>query len=294
MGAKGANVRAAEADAVWEAAADAMAWAAAMYDRAAWTERRTGWADRSAADESARDAAASCGDAIDAEGGTDEGAIKQVAEDLRQAGTPLARAVIAFEESSRLHKAAEGWQDMAAAAYKKASRPRRSEAVYEHAEESHRQAQAAARLSSAARAGTRTLALAAGKLEKRMAAAPRPPVEEEDDRRRASADHEMLSSLQADLWDDARQACMQSAGMEKRSEERVRLAAEVERLAEAAAKRSAARAEDVLAGGTGGGPRVQEAVSAWKEAEAEATGRAGVFGVVAPDAHGNFPGRRMP
>lgn len=289
MGGKGANVRATEADAVWEAAADAMAWAAARYDRAAWTERKAGWADRAAADESARAAAASCGDAIDAEGGTDEGAMRQAAEDLRQAGTPMARAVIAFEESSRLHRAAEGWQDMAAEAYKKASRPRRSEAVYEHAEESHRQAQAAARLSSGARACTRTLAQAAGRLEKRMAAAPRPSGDE----RARAAEYDALSSMQADLWDDARQACMQSAGMEKRSEERARLAAEVERLAEAAAKRSAARAEDEMERGTGG-PRVQEAVSAWKEAEAEATGRAGVFGVVVPDAHGNLPGRRMP
>ena len=289
MGGKGANVRATEADAVWEAAADAMAWAAARYDRTAWTERKTGWADRAAADESARAAAESCGDAIDAEGGTDEGAMRQAAEDLRQAGTPMARAVIAFEESSRLHRAAEGWQDMAAEAYKKASRPRRSEAVYEHAEESHRQAQAAARLSSGARARTRTLAQAAGRLEKRMAAAPRPLGDE----RARAAEYDALSSMQADLWDDARQACMQSAGMEKRSEERARLAAEVERLAEAAAKRSAARAEDEMERGTGG-PRVQEAVSAWKEAEAEATGRAGVFGVVAPDAHGNLPGRRMP
>ena len=277
MVAEGADVRAsadavAGTEAAWEAAADAMAWAAAMYDHAAWTERAGGWADRSAADVAARGAAISCGDAIDAEdGGTDGDAMKRVAEELRQASAKLADAAVAFEQSSRLHRAAEDWQDRAAAAYKKASRPRRSEAVYRHAEESHSGAQAAARLSSGARAGTRTLVLAAGRLEKRVSAVPPRPTG--DDRRR-TAEYDALSSMQADLWDDARQACMQSAGMEKRSDERVRLAAEVERLAEDAAQGSAARADEVLAGGTGGGPHVQEAASARREAAAEgSTGR---------------------
>lgn len=252
------------AAALWEAAGDALAWTASMRGHAAWTEGARGWEDRIEADEAVKEAALECGDAIDAKDGVDGDAMARALGTMGRVRSTLARAAEAFGRSSRLHRESEAGQAGAALAYARAGLPMRAEAADRRAAESHRHAQAAARLATGALGGAKALARNAGRMEARTAAL------SESAWRKRVGDLDELSLIQADMWDDARQAGAQSAEMARRSEDAGRLAAEVQRMAGDAAERSSARAEDEAAGSRGGDPGMQDAAEAWRSAAAEA------------------------
>ena len=254
----------AAAAAMWRAAADAMAWTASMCDHAAWTERQRGWADKSEADEALKRAAGECGDAIDAGGGVDADAAARAVGALRIAADAAARAAGAFGRSSGRHREAESEQNLAAAAYERAADRRSGGAVRERAAQSDAHAQDAERLASDARGAARALARNAGRLEACAAAWP-------TFGRKRVGDHDELASMQADMHDDARQACPHSAAMERRAADAGRLAAEVRGMAAAAAGQSAAKAEEVASKRGLRGTRVKRAAAAWKRAAAAAS-----------------------
>ena len=81
-------------------------------------------------------------------------------------------------------------------------------------------------------------------------------------RRRQDRDMDEMSSIQADMWDNALMARAESAEVARQSAEIERLAAEVRGMAEAMARRSAARAEREAAAavvrGRDGGRDAQE------------------------------------
>lgn len=256
---------AAAAAVLWEAAGDAVAWTASMREHAAWTEASRGWAYRIESDESIKRAARECGDAIDARDVVlDEDMMARAIETLRRAVPTLERAAESFGRSTGLHREAEDGQNRAADAYRRAYLQWRAEAAGRSAKEMNRHAQTAAKLMSGMLGGSKELECEAARMERHAAAISKAG------RHSQGRNMDELSSIQADLWDNALMARAESAELARRSAEIGRLTAEVRGMAEATAKRSAARAGREAARSRDGGPDMQEAAAAWKRAMEDA------------------------
>lgn len=250
---------AAAAALLWKAAGDAMAWKASIREHAARTERRKAWETKAEADDVMRRMAAACGRAADAQGRMDPEVLWQVAAAMREAGEILARASKSFTLASELHEKAGAGQKRASKACKLAADPARTADMQKWAASSYVHARTAANRAAEALGG-------AGKFAQHARRS-------EDAARRASADGGLrvddmgaLSSIQAEVWESARQERIESAAMKERTGEEERVAAEARRLSAEIARQSAASAARVAAEYGRDDPGVERAVSAWRKA----------------------------
>ena len=246
------------AEAVWTAAASAMAWTAAIHGNAAEEERRRAWAAKYESDNAAKRAAEACARTVDRQGRADEDAIGQVVEGLRYAAEALERASEAFERSSELCEAAGDEQRRAARAHERAADPKLGALMDDQAVGSYMQAQAAARQALRMTGGARAHLRDAGRLEA-------------DAAQRSGAAHEWagdrnaLSLVQADMWEDAKEARLDSTAMKGQLEEAEQRTTDLLNLTAATAKMAAAGAAEAIMRGQGD-PEVQRAAEAWREA----------------------------
>lgn len=251
------------AETVWAAAASAMAWTAAIHDDAAEAERRRAWAAKYESDNAVKRAAEACVWTIDRQGRADEGAMGQVVKGLRHAAEALERAAEAFERSSELYEAAGDEQRRAARAHERAADPMLGALMDDQASRSYKQAQVAARMASRMNDGARAHMRDAGRLEADAA------------RREGMAAHwwagdrNALSLVQADVWEDAKEARLGSTAMKGHLEESEQRTTELLNLTASVAKMAAAGAAGAMMRGQGD-PDVQRAAEAWREAMAAA------------------------
>ena len=246
------------AAAVWEAAGDAMAWAASMHDHSAWTERSMGWAARAEAHDAVGRAAEGLGRAIDGQGRVDADAMGQMAGMLRHAADAWGRAADAFVRTRKLSEAGAKKEWRAARAYMRAANQEYRVGALERTIHLYNYALAAAELATGAFRGSIALLKDAAK------------VADGADRWSAAGytwdiECDAPSSLKAGAREDARRAGARSAAMGGRAKRTARLVAEMQKMAEAAARRSAARAE---AAHMQADLDVQKAAAAWKRAMA--------------------------
>lgn len=109
------------AAALWEAAGDAMEWAASMHDHSAWTERGMGWAAMAEAHDAVGRAAEGLGRSIDGQGRVDADAMAQMVGMLKHAADAWSRAGDAFIRARKLSEAGAKKQRRAARAYMRAA-----------------------------------------------------------------------------------------------------------------------------------------------------------------------------
>ena len=226
-------------------------------------ERRKAWAAKYESDTAVKRAAEACTWTIDRQGRADEDAMGQVVEGLRHAAVVLERAAAAFERSSDHYKAAGDEQRRAARAHERATDPKLGELMDDQAVRSYKQAQAAARLALRMNARTRERMRDADRLEADVA------------RRAGTAAHgragdlNALSLVQADVWEDAKAARLDSTAMRGHLEEGEQRTTDLLKLTAATAKMAAVGAAEAVMRGQGD-PDVQRAAEAWREAMAAA------------------------
>ena len=254
----------ADAAVLWEAAADAMSWTAAIRDHASLAECRKGWAARVEFGDAMKGAAEKCGRIVDGRGMVDTASIGLAGDAMKRAADPLVRASRAFARSSRLDKAAAAELRRASRAYGRAEDPEYAAAVAERAASSRDHALSSAGMAKISLDRAESLARDAAKLA--AAAARRPPP---GPARRS--DLAEMSSLQADMWEGAKQDRMESAVALGRMDEAVQATARIRQLTARAAEMSAARAAATAAQGRGR-PDVERAAAAWRRAVAKAHG----------------------
>lgn len=254
------------AAALWEAAADAMAWEGSIRDHAAWAKRRKGWAARREADDAMGRAAEAFGRAIDAHGKVDADAMGRAREMLMDAAKASDRAAGAFKRSADLSRAAGKKQLESAKAYRLAAEPGHDASMTERSMRSYDYALTASDLVSSAIDWAKALLVDAIKLAR-------------SSDRWSSAGYRWdggrgaLPSVQAGAREDAGQARMLSTAAEEHAGETARLSSEIRRMEAAASRRSAAWA-DGEAARRQAGPDARKAAAAWRKAAASA-GRAG-------------------
>ena len=158
-GVKGAKsaADAAEADILWEAAADARAWKASIYDQEAWAERRKGRAIKAEADESMKRAAKACRQAAEVRCWSDAAATRQVVARVVRATEVLDLAADAFRVSFKLGEVA--WEEMLSASeeYRRAGNTPRAVAAAKRATRSYNHAIAASNLAIRTLRGAKAL-----------------------------------------------------------------------------------------------------------------------------------------
>ena len=255
----------ADAAVLWEAAADAMSWTAAMRAHDSLAECRKGWAARVEFGDAMKGAAEKCGRIVDGRGMVDTASIGLAGDAMRRAADPLVRASRAFARSSRLDKAAGAELDRASRAYGRAEDPEYAAAVAERAARSRDHALSSAGMAKTSLDRAESLVRDAAKLAAAAAAKQPPP----GPARRS--DLTEMSSLQADMWEGAKQDRLESAVALGRMDEAVQATARIRQLTARAAEMSAARAAAAAARGRGS-PDVERAAAAWRRAVAKAHG----------------------
>lgn len=254
----------ADASALWEAAADAMSWTAAVREHAGWLESKKGWAAKAESDDAVRRAAEECGRIVDGRGAMDAASIEGAGGAIRLAAGPLVRASKAFARSSRLGEAAGAELRRASRAYGRAGDHEYAATVAERAAGSRDHARTVAMMASTMLGRARWLARDATRLADGAAGRPSPgPV--------LHAVRAALSSLQVGMREDARQARAESVAMAGKMEDGVQATAKMRRVTARAAELSAERAAAAAARGRGR-PDVEEAAAAWRRAVAKAHG----------------------
>lgn len=254
----------ADAAVLWEAAADAMSWTAAIRDHASLTECRKGWAARVEFGDAMKGAAEKCGRIVDGQGMVDTASIGLAGDAMKRAADPLVRASRAFARSSRLDKAAAAELHRASKAYGRAVDPEYAATVAERAARSRDHALSSAGMAKISLGRAKSLVRDAAKLA--AAAAKRPPPWPA-----RRSDLTEMSSLQAYMWEDAKRDRLESAVVLGRMDEGVQATARIRQLTARAAEMSAARAAAAAARGRGR-PDVEDASAAWRRAVARAHG----------------------
>ena len=249
------------ADALWNAAADAMAWSAAMREHASWIELKKAWAAKGEAVDAIRSGTEECGRVVDENGVVDADAVGRAAEAMRHASAAVGRAAEAFERAADLCRAAAAGQRRAAKMYMRASNMECGANVHMMAERSHGRAESSARMVDNARGLEAALAQEAGGMEVLAAEWGASGKEWHGDRSR-------LATIQADMWEDAKEMCAGSAEMARAAGHAEQMTARMRDVAARAAEASAARAAAIMRAGVG--QAGQEAAAAWRNAMAEA------------------------
>lgn len=251
-----------DAAALWEAAADAMAWTAAVREHASWTVYRKAWVAKAESDGAMKRMAEECGRAVDRHGAIDPASTVRVRNAMKRAADPLVRASKAFALSSRLDEAAGADLRRAHKAYGLAGDPEYAAIVHDRAAGSYKHALDTARLAESVICTAESLMGDAVKLANGAARWQSLDLAWQ-------ASRAPLSALQADMWEDAKQARAESAAMLGKADEGVQATAKMRRLTARAAEMSASKAAAAAARGQGR-PDVERAAAEWRRAVAKA------------------------
>lgn len=246
---------------LWEAAADAMAWTAAIHDHAAWVEARKAWAARAESDDAMKRAAEAGRRVADARGTVDVASLRQVGDAMGRAADLQARASKAFARSSRLGRAVWVEQRRASRAYRRAGDAAYSATVSERAAQSRKHARNTSRLAASALDGSESLARDAGRLAAAASECASPEIAWPGGRTE-------LSLIQADMWENARQARAESAAVLRKMDAMGPAMVRLRRITASAAELSATKATEAARGQDG--PDVQRAAAAWRKAASRA------------------------
>lgn len=268
---KGAKSAAGDSEAgiLWEAAADARMWKAAIYDQEAWAERRKGRTIKAEADESMKRAARACRKAAGVRCWSDAAATRQVVARVVRATEVLGLAADAFRASFRL--GAVAWEEMARASeeYRRAGNMPRAAAAAKRATRSYNHAIAASNLSIRMLKGANALKDDAVKMAEGAAELAVDDAAQSETGSVQDGIRNALSSIRANLRGTAGWARALSAALEGDLDKAERRAAKMRKRAADAAGRSAARAA-AAAGRGPGGHGAQKAAAAWRSAMAAA------------------------
>lgn len=249
------------AGALWNAAADAMAWSASMREHASWTETKRAWATKGEAVDAIRAGTEECGRVVDGSGVVDAAAVGRAAEAMRHASAAVGRAAGAFARSGELCRAAAARQRRAAKMYARASNMESGARVHMMAERSLGRAESSAKMVANARGLEEALA-------EESAVMGRLAAEWGASGKVWSGDRARMATIQADMWEDAKEMCAGSAEMARMTDNAEQLTARLRDAAARAAEASAACAAALVRAGVG--PGEQEAAAAWRNAMAEA------------------------
>lgn len=246
---------------LWEAAADAMAWTAAIHDHGAWVETRRAWAARAESDDTMKQAAEACRRVADARGTIGVSSFREVGDAMGRAADLQARASKAFARSSKIQGASWVEQRRASRAYRRAGDAAYSATVSERAALSREDSRASSRHAASALGMSESLALYAGKMAAGASGCASPEIA-------WPAERTELSLIQANMWESARQASAESAAILRRMDKTQPAVMRLRRLTARAAEMSAAKATEAARGQDG--PGVQRAAAAWRRAVARA------------------------
>ena len=244
--------------AVWKAAGDARAWAAAIREHTAWTASVQGWSARIEADVAKRLVVEAMGKAARAKGPAGAKALGRAAEAMDIIVARTERAAKLVGRSSRFDRAAAAQHRRAARAYGRAAERGLSRQAARQAAASGRRAKAAARQS----ADLDRVAVEFGPFANTLAMAAVMPDAAESLRDSGAESASLLSGMLA----AAGQECEESKAVVARAKKGERKTA---RAREAAARQSAAAAADAKAP-AGSGPGARAAAAALKKAAAAA------------------------
>ena len=195
-----------------------------------------GWAARVEAHDAVGRAAEGLGRSIDGQGRVDADAMAQMVGMLKHAADAWSRAGNAFIRARKLSEAGAKKQRRAARAYMRAANLECRAVALDRTVHLYNYTLAAAELATGASRGSIALMHDAVKIAEGM------------DRWSSAGyiwdtEHDALSSMKAGAQEDARRASARSVAMGERAKRTARLVAEMQKMAEAAAERSAARAE---------------------------------------------------
>ena len=246
---------------LWNAAADAMAWAAFIREHASWAELRGAWAAKSEAVDAMRIGTEECGRIVDAQGTVDAAAVGRASEAMRHAAATVGRAGEAFGRSSDLCMAAGAGQRRAGEAYALASNPECGADMCGMAARSYNRSVGAAEMAANARGIAAGLAQEAGEMDSLAASW-------KESGRAWRGDRGGLAAVQADMWEDAKEMRANAAEMQRSAERAEQATARMRAVAAREAERSASLAAAAVRAGAG--PGAQEAEAAWRRAMAEA------------------------
>lgn len=253
----------ADAAVLWEAAADAMSWTAAIRDHESLTEYLKGLAARVEFGDAMKGAAEKCGRAVDGQGTIDTASIGRAGDAMMRAADQLVRASKAFARSSRLGKVAAAEMHRASKAYGRAGDSEYAATVAERASNPRDRALSSAGMAKISLGKAQSLVRNAARLAT-AAASGRPPP-----RPVRRSDLTELSSVQVDMWENAKQERLESVAMLGRMDDGMQAAARIRQITARAAEMSAARAAAAAARGRGR-PDVEKAAAAWRRAVAKA------------------------
>lgn len=246
---------------LWEAAADAMAWTAAIHDHAAWVEARKAWAAKAEADDAMKRAAEACRRVADARGTLDVASLRQVGDAMGRVADLQVRVSKAFARSSKLGKAVWAELRWASRAYGRAGDAAYSATVSERAVRPRKDSRDASRRAASALAVSESLARDAGRLAAAASGYASPEIAWPGGRTE-------LSSIQADMWENARQARAESAAVLRKMDATGPAMVRLRRITASAAELSATKATEAARGQDG--PDVQRAAAAWRRAASRA------------------------
>lgn len=247
---------------LWEAAANARAWAASMRSLASCKRAERAWAARAKADGAIKRASEETGRVTRAPDRIDMGSMGRAAEATKRAVALMGRAAAAFGRSSRHARAASAEMRRAALAYERAGDRKNAKMMRTWMEKSREQAQATDRW--AARSDDDAKELGRGYDKLAATASMLTAIGCEWDGDRGS-----LDMAQSDMWEDAKEEHAESAAKARIARKSVRISARAVNVTAAIAEKSAVEATAVAAREPAG-PDVQEAADAWRRAMASA------------------------
>lgn len=245
---------------VWEAAANARAWAGSMHAHAACTERRMAWAAKAKADDAMKRMAGAYAHATNTQGKIGADTMRLAADTMRQAASAMETAAEAFGRSSKLAGAAAKDLKRAARAYGRAGDEKNAGMMREWAARSRKDALGSDKRAARTGAEAGLLTRSAGRLAAVVALWSAGEYA-------LGGDRDAMALSLSNLWEDAKEERMESAATAMRAEEAERLAAAAKRLTATAAEQSAAAAGAACKRPE---PDVQEAAAAWRKAMAAA------------------------